>query len=409
MSTPYSASRRQASTASSFDTNQKEILVSQLKAEILELKQNEREYLELTGQVRKFEQRYQLLQDETERGESEFKIRNKQNFETIVNLRTDIDTMKATIADTKVEIQDLKIENQTVKDVAEQKAKDVERFRAAVNEASEENNMLSSTRRRLEAELDVAREEKRKNQALIKDASEALAQLNYKVNELEKAMKEMEYNNSKIERSNVQIQQSNDNMTSELKSRIENLETVEQQVADSQKAILNLERDIQDAERENDRHRAEAVDKQRTHQQEVTKGLDLSARTTILENTLRAREIELEELRRNYENLKGAHSNLLDTNFQLKQDLDTVQTDISGISIQNSEIVEELDRLAKEDEQVRSLLNRQDRVEALKFKSESQLRKSGYKSRGSPSPDRTLGKSSLRKSPYRSGRSPYKY
>lgn len=68
-------------------------------------------------------------------------------------MRTDIDTLKATIADTKVEIQDLKIENQTVKDVAEQKGKDVERLRAAVNEASEENNMLSSTRRRLEAEV----------------------------------------------------------------------------------------------------------------------------------------------------------------------------------------------------------------------------------------------------------------
>lgn len=146
----------------------------------------------------------------------------------------------------------------------------------------------------------MAREEKRKNQALIKDASENLAQLNYKVNELEKVMKEMEYNNSKTERSNVQIQQSIDNvnfllmislkvikLTSELKTRIENLESVEQQVGDSQKAILNLERDLQDAERENDRHRAEAVDKQRTYQHEVTKGLDLSARATILENTLR--------------------------------------------------------------------------------------------------------------------------
>ncbi len=70
--------------------------------------------------------------------------------------------------------------------------------------------------------------------------------------------------------------------------------------------------------------------------------------------------------------------------------------------------MDELDRLAQEDEQVRSLLNRQNRVEALKFKSESQLRKSGYKSRGSPSPDRSLGRSAgMRRSPVR--KSPYKY
>lgn len=404
MSASFSSSKRLASTSSPIDINQKELLVSQLKAEILELKQNEREYLELATQVRKFEQRYQLLQEETAKGESDFKIRNKQNFETIVNLRTDIDTMKGNIADTKVEIQELRTENAAVKDLAEQKGKELERYKSDVAEASEENNMLSSTRRRLESELDVAREEKRKTQTQVKDAGDSLSRLNYKVNELEKVMKEMEYSNTKTERQNAQLQQSIDSMTSELKTRNENLETVEQQVADSQKAILNLERDIQDAERDNDRSRSEALEKQKIYQQEVAKGLDLDARLTVTENTLKAREIELEELRREYESLKVAHSNMLDTNFQLKQELDTVQSDISGLSTQNSEIVVELDRLAQEDEQVRVLLNRQNRVEALKFKSESQIRKSGYKTRGSPSPGRKSplkSGSSLRKSPYK--------
>lgn len=73
----------------------------------------------------------------------------------------------------------------------------------------------------------------------------------------------------------------------ELKTRTSNLEGVEQQVADSQKAILALEREIQDAERENDRHRAESQQTQKLYQQEVTKNLDLSARTAIAENNLK--------------------------------------------------------------------------------------------------------------------------
>ena len=53
---------------------------------------------------------------------------------------------------------------------------------------------------------------------------------------------------------------------------------------------------------------------------------------------LSAREAELEELRRGYDNLKAAHSSLLDTNFQLKQDLDGVRNEIDAISAQNTEV-----------------------------------------------------------------------
>lgn len=152
----------------STDSSQKEILVSQLKTEILELKQNEREYVELAAQLRKLEQRYSLLQEETvdlpnffyakanqARDEAEFKLRKTQNFETIVNLRTDIDTMKATIADTKVELQDLKVENQTIKEIAEQKGQEAQHLRSDVAQATEENNGLEDTKRRQEAEVSL--------------------------------------------------------------------------------------------------------------------------------------------------------------------------------------------------------------------------------------------------------------
>jgi len=54
--------------------------------------------------------------------------------------------------------------------------------------------------------------------------------------------------------------------------------------------------------------------------------------------SIRAKEAELAELKRDQENLKAAHTNTLDTSFQLKQDLDSVKTDIDAISTQNAEV-----------------------------------------------------------------------
>jgi len=403
----FSSSKKRASIGSPSrnESGSKEVLISQLRAEILELKSNEREYFDLANQLKKLEQRYGVLQDEKARGESDFKTRNTINFDTIANLRTDVDTLKANIADTKIEIQDLRSENQTVKDLADQRGVELQRIKAEVSTASEDNNELSDNKRRLEAELEISREEKRRVVTQLKDARSTLDDLDHKNAELEKIMKELEYKNSKIERQNAQTQQNVDNLTGESKTRTENLEVIEQQVADSQKNIVALEKDIQESERENERVRIEATKSHKTYQQEVSKNLELTARGAVLENALRAKEAELTELKRDQDNLKNSHSNLLDNNFQLKQDLDNVRTEIDAFSTQNSEIVEELDRISVEDEQVRSILNRSDRVEALRFKSESQLRKTGFKSsRGqfSPSPDRNHGRSPLSKSSLKS-------
>ncbi len=127
-------------------------------------------------------------------------------------------------------------------------------------------------------------------------------------------------------------------MTGESKTRTENLEVIEQQVADSQKAIVALEKDIQENEKDNERARVEATKTHKTYQQEVGKSLELNARIAVLENALRAKEAELTELKRDQDNLKNSHSNLLDNNFQLKSDLDACRADIDGISTQNSEV-----------------------------------------------------------------------
>lgn len=385
---------------SQVESDQKDLLISQIKAEIFELKQNERDYLDLAAQLRSIEHRYNLLQEEKLRAEADFKSRNDINFKTIANLKTDIDTLKSNIAESNIEYQELKAENQAIKEIAEQRDVNIKKLKHEVADSLEQNDVLNQQRRGLESELLSLKEEKRRLNTKIDNATGDLDEVNYKNGELEKIMKELDYDKATLERQNAQLQASIENATSELRTREDNLETVEKQVADTQKTIASLDADINELERVNERTRAEAVQQQRSVQQEVSKNLDLTAKSNSLENNLRSREIEIAELKREVENLKNARANQLDNKYQLEQELDSVRRDIDNMAGQNDELVDELERFSREDEKARIILDRRERVTELKLKSQSQLRqttlnKSKYDRSPSPkraSPTRRYGK-----------------
>lgn len=376
---------------SQVESDQKDLLISQIKAEIFELKQNERDYLDLASQLRNIEHRYNLLQEEKLRAEVDFKSRNDLNFKTIANLKTDIDTLKSNIAESNIEYQELKAENQAVKDIAEQRDVSIKKLKLEVGDALEQNDNLAQQRRALESDLAALREEKRRVIAKIDNAAGNLDDLNHKNVELEKIIKELEYDQSALDRQNAQLQASIENLTSELRTREDNLETVERQVADTQKTILALDADIQDLEKLNERTRAEANQQQRNVQQEVGRNLELTAKVNSLETGLRARDVEAAELRREVEHLKNAKANLSDNKYQLERELDTIRRDIDSISAQNADLVDELERFSSEDEKARAILDRRNRVADLKYKSQSQLKQSSLnrsKFERSPSPNR---------------------
>jgi len=378
---------------SQVESDQKDLLISQIKAEIFELKQNERDYLDLASQLRNIEHRYNLLQEEKLRAEVDFKSRNDLNFKTIANLKTDIDTLKSNIAESNIEYQELKAENQAVKDIAEQRDVSIKKLKLEVADALEQNDNLAQQRRALESDLAALREEKRRVIAKIDNAAGNLDDLNHKNAELEKIIKELEYDQTTLDRQNAQLQASIENLTSELRTREDNLETVERQVADTQKTILALDADIQDLERLNERTRAEANQQQRNVQQEVGRNLELTAKVNNLETGLRSRDVEAAELRREVEHLKNAKANLSDNRYQLERELDSIRRDIDGVSAQNADLVDELERFSVEDEKARAILDRRNRVSDLKYKSQSQLKQSSLnrsKFERSPSPNRIV-------------------
>jgi chromosome segregation ATPase len=393
--------------ASQAESDQKDLIISQLKAEIFETRQNERDYVDLAAQLRNLEHRYNLLQEEKYRGEADFKTRNEHNFRTIANLKTDIDTLKSTISETNLEFQELKAENGAIKDIAETRSIDITKLNNELADVTQDNKILNEDVRNLSTARSVATEEKRKLLTQADHASADVDELVYRNNELEKVIREIDNDKENIEKQNNQVQASIDQLAVELRNRDENLRVSDAHVGEAQRNIQGLENEIQDLERANEKLRNELTFQQRNHQSEVTRNLELNAKINTLDSTERARDIQIDDLKREIDNLKHAHSIQLDKNFQFRKDVDNLNHQIDTVGNQNTDLVEELERFNEEDEKVRSLLNRRNRVSELKLRSDTTLKQSTrllHESQGVTSPKKAVnraGTSSVRRSPHK--------
>lgn len=101
------------------EADSKDLLISQLKADLYELKQNEKDFRNLSGELNNLEHRYTLLKEEKVRVEREFKGRNELNQKQISNLRHEIDAMKAEQSNINIENQEIRADNSALSDLAE--------------------------------------------------------------------------------------------------------------------------------------------------------------------------------------------------------------------------------------------------------------------------------------------------
>lgn len=72
-------------------SDQKDLLVSQLKAEIFEIQQRDKDYLALRDQLYSIQTKYRHLHDEKLLQDNDFKTRHESNLITLAGLRKEID------------------------------------------------------------------------------------------------------------------------------------------------------------------------------------------------------------------------------------------------------------------------------------------------------------------------------
>ena len=82
--------------------------------------------------------------------------------------------------------------------------------------------------------------------------------------------------------------------------------------------------------------------------------------------------------RKEQENLRFSNNNVLERNGDLKSELDALNSHCNVLQGQNRDLNVELERFVQTDEQIRTTLNRRDRVTTLREKGESEIKRSAH-------------------------------
>ena len=114
----------------------------------------------------------------------------------------------------------------------------------------------------------------------------------------------------------------------------------------------------------------------RRSENELARNRDFSANLYDLEAKGRGAEDNLNANKREQDELRFATQSMQANNSDMRQEVDALQHHCNVLAGQNVELNTELERFVNTDEQIRATLNRRDRVETLRTKTEVEVRQS---------------------------------
>jgi chromosome segregation ATPase len=104
----------------------------------------------------------------------------------------------------------------------------------------------------------------------------------------------------------------------------------------------------------------------------------LQAQLFDLEAKVRHIEDQLAIARKDQDDLRFSNMGMGDRNNDLRSEIEALQNHCNVLQQQNRDLNIELERFVQTDEQIRATLNRRDRVNDLRHKTENELQKSLY-------------------------------
>lgn len=154
----------------------------------------------------------------------------------------------------------------------------------------------------------------------------------------------------------------NNQLDADINATVEDLNNLDGQINVAQNDIAALQNDIASVTALAEKYKSESLHYQRATQNEIMKNNDLAKNISQAENVLRVRVNQVDEGRREVATLQGENQGLNKVNLRLEDDLELCRKHLENLALLNNDLVINLERYSQEDEIVRNLIDRRNRV-----------------------------------------------
>lgn len=312
----------------------------------------------------------QSLQDQ------EFRLKHDSNSIAAAGLKKELDDLRFLLNEKGRVVADTQQDLGATRDHIARKEVDIQGLQRDVAHKSDQGYQLRKDIDNMLFEIAKAKEERAKDL----DEIQRLRELNaYRERENEgqgQKIRATDYELSKNHERANDLSKISEQRDFDLRRTTEALEAAQAELALLKDQGARQSADNSNAQRGLDRGNEDRLALLRQRESEILRGKELQAVIFDLESKIRAREDQIQLVRKENDDVKFSNAGLTDRNNGLRIEIQALQTHISILEQQNRDLNKELEVFVQTDEQIRMNLNRRDRVETLKQHGQYEIQKS---------------------------------
>ena len=354
----------------------KDLLIAQLKAELIEKEQRNETYLELQSKFRNLQNTYQLLCEEKLnleyqlRGNSENENKSASEFElqrkNILNELNDKISMNKKLYN----------DNDNLCKIIQAKEKEDFTLRTQLNEQEELLSKLTNDKHNLQKQISSMNLSQRSHLTNIQQLKNELEHL-HQVNTMKSQnIKDQNEKNQQIQKELYSQQNENNSIKHKLQSKQYTLSVSQNQLRYANNTILKMEQDINTLSNELSKNKSDLNNLQYDLNQEISIRETIHKNNQKLESMIKQRDIEIHKYTTENNEL-NIHVESMDNDLRkLTYDLDKYKHFIMILTEHNGKLTREIEHILERDMNLKMMLNSSERIGTLAEQNEQIVKNS---------------------------------
>ena len=340
----------------------KDILISRLSSKINQLEQKEKDFELLNQEFKQLENDYTLLNEAKLRLEYEIKQRDEAYNKRICDLKNDKENLQNGLNDKMCVNKKLFEEKQCLENNLKSINDEIDDVNDKINNLNDKLNLTQNNKDDLENALrglnDIKAKQRDKIADLVND-NKRLAKISQEQDHsLYLADQEKQKLSKKLRDDNANI----NNLNSKIKAHANNLDNLQNQLDNSNEINLKLQKNVEDLDNDLTNYKIDNENLNNELFREKTARNDEDKKNEHLKCILCDRENKLKCLNHDYESLKIFHQKITEERGIYQNENDKLKEHIMILTRQNQDLTTEIDNVIRDDEHMKDVLNRTERM-----------------------------------------------
>ena len=340
----------------------KDVLISKLTSKINKLEQQEKDFELLNQEFKQLENDYTLLNEAKLRLEYEIKQRDEAYNKRICDLKNANENLQNGLNDKMCVNKKLYEEKQCLENTLKGKNDEISDINDKINNLNERLNATQNNKDDLQNNLndlnDIKSKQRDKIADLVNDNKRLAKLCQEQDHSLYLADQEKQKLSKKIMDDNANI----NNLNSKLRAHGNNLNNLQKQLDNSNEVNMKLKDNVKNLENEltNDKIDNDNLNNELCRERAARD--DEDKKNEQLKCILCDRENKIKYLSNDYERMKIAHQKMTEERSVYQNENDKLKEHIMILTRQNQDLTSEIDNVIRDDEHMKDVLNRTERM-----------------------------------------------